>query len=151
MLIVRQKPQTGTWVLIIALIVSAGCAVYFRRAGQLRIARDSRTVLVFLVFFLLLTPLFKTYTLTIDGNAHTLSWSATRFGQEVSRTSFPASDLSSAEMESSRGDRRIVVILRNGSPVYPLGDMYFTGQDKQYVVLQAIRNLIAGRSMSGLN
>ena len=150
-LVVRQKPQTGAWFLSLVLIVSLACIVYFWRTRHHLGVNVSRIVLISALLLLPLTTLSETYILTVNGNSHILCWSAIRFGEEVSRTSLSASDLSSAEMESSRGDRRIVVILRDGSPVYPLGDGYVTGQDDQYVVVNAIRNLIAGRPVSGAN
>ena len=141
-LVAQQSPQTGAWFLNIALVLAAGFALLFWKRHQRQRAKFARTALYWLFLLRLLTPLYKTCQIRIDHNAHEISWTATRFGQQVSAESMPSSDIAAADLESSRGDRRIVVIRRDGTPVYPLGDMYLTGQTNQYVILTAIREMI---------
>ena len=140
-LVAVQTPQT--WGPIPALLsVVAGLfllRLLWTRQWKLAIVPG----LFLLVFFLLwLIPETPTFRVTLDLAGHSLTSEASKNGKVVSEFAVSAGDLSSAEMQSNRGARTIILIRKDGSLLYPLGKQKLQGEPDQYVILNAIRQFI---------
>ena len=96
-------------------------------------------IALFLVWVIVPGP---TYRITVDRAAGKVEWVTLKGGKEGSSDALAASDIASADMEFNRNARNIVIVRKDGSQSYPLGRQHFTGEPEQYVVLNAIRQLI---------
>ena len=95
------------------------------------------------VLFVFLAIPGSVYRITVDRSAGKVQWVTTKQGRETSSEEVAATDISSAELEFNRDARCIVLILKDGAQVYPLGRQHYSGEPEQYVVLAGIRQLIA--------
>lgn len=97
-----------------------------------------------LVLFGLLAALPKpaTYLLRIDVNGRVITSEGTLNGTLISSFAVNGSDLSAAELQSSREAADIVLVRQDGSLLFPLGEQKVQNEPDQYVVLTALRKAV---------
>ena len=89
-----------------------------------------------------LATAWPAYRMTLNRRSNTISWSAVKHNKQVSYDEVQVADVNSAQFEFNRDARCIVLVLKDGSPTYPLGRQHFSGEPQQYIVLNAIREVI---------
>ena len=138
-LIAEQSPPNSWFFGTISLVLLAGAAavaLYHRRWPLGLLFGLGALCMIWVV---LPGP---TYRITVDKAGGKVQWSTLKGGKETSTEAVPASDLSSADMEFNRDARNIVLLHKDGTQSYPLGRQHFSGEPEQYVVLNAIRQMI---------
>ena len=60
----------------------------------------------------------------------------------VSVAELRRSEMASSDMQFNRGDTRVVIVKKDGTVFYPLGEQYLQGYPQMYVVLNAIRQTL---------
>ncbi len=88
-------------------------------------------IFVVTLLWLVLLPEYPTYQMTLDRSAHSLTLRATRKGKLVSSFQVSTAELSSADMQFNRGARTIVLVRRDGSLLYPLGEQQLQDEPDQ--------------------
>ena len=139
-LVAEQSPPATLFFGVISALICGGVAgiAILHRKWVLGLILGALTVL-----FVFLAIPGSVYRITVDRSAGKVQWVTTKQGRETSSEEVAATDISSAELEFNRDARCIVLILKDGSQVYPLGRQHYSGEPEQYVVLDAIRQLIA--------
>ena len=85
----------------------------------------------------------STFRMTIDvSRSQITSDEISSRGRLIREQIFPASAIASADMQFNRGARTIVLIHRDGSQSFPLGEEFVQDEPDQYVVLNALRTAI---------
>ena len=102
----------------------------------------ARGALLLIGAFLLFLNRGVMYHMEIAQNDGELHYSEIDKGKVVSDSNLYLENISSADMQYRRQDARLVVILRDGRQVYPLGDDWVRQDPDQAVVLAAIRNAL---------
>ena len=138
-LIVVQQPQAESYTFwIILVVVLAACFIY-RRAWQLLFIPALLAVVIYSSSFI---GQKTTYRAEIDQETRQITSEQLEKDKIVSKTTIPASDLNSAEMQFNRGASRIVLVHRDGRQEFPLGEQHLQNEPDQYVVLNALRQAI---------
>ena len=140
-LVAEQKPQSVGPVPLILLVVAACVVCWLLWTKQWKLLVFP-CVLMLIICIPIVSSKHPTYHLTVNRPQHTITSQATVSGNQVSAFQVSAHDLNSAEMQFNRGARTIVLVRRNGSLLYPLGEQQLQDEPNQYVVLNAIRQMI---------
>lgn len=137
-LIAQQRPP-GDSITHFFVILLLGFAVYciWIRAWKLLFLPG-----VLLIVFLFPSGQRNTLQVDIDQQTGEIVCSESDKGKVISSTTVTASELTAAEMQFNRGARRIVLIHRDGHQTFPLGEAELQGEPDQYVILNALRQVI---------
>ncbi len=138
-LIAEQSPPNSWFFGTMSLVLLAGAAAFALRNRRWGLGVLFGLGALCMIWVVLPGP---TYRITIDKAGRTVQWATRKGGKETSTESVSAGDLSSADMEFNRDARNIVLLHKDGTQSYPLGRQHFSGEPEQYVVLNAIRQLI---------
>ena len=141
LMVAKQTPYTAGFIPYLFILLSAGFLIRFLWTRQFRAAVIPGLVLVF-VLSDFLTPVVPTYTLILNREKRTLTSEARVKNAVQAGFTVDAEDLNSAEMQFNRGATTIVLVRRDGSLLYPLGEQQLQDEPDQYVVLNAIRQMI---------
>ncbi len=139
MLIAEQSAPSTLVFGTISVVLCGGVAIY------MLLHRKWGLGLSLFFLTLALTLLAKpgpAYRITVDRSENKIEWETIRGGRQVSHSEVASADLASADMEFNRDSRCIVLIHKDGTQSYPLGRQHFSDEPEQYVVLNAIRQLI---------
>ena len=140
-LVALQQPQSTTgyivWV-VLGVVVVAGLAVSSRRWWVLVVA----VLLAALMIPWRSSQRNPAYKLVLDKTTGEITSITLRNGTPGETVSVPAKEISSAEMQFNRGATRIALVKRDGQILFPLGEQHLQGEQDQYVVLSAIREMI---------
>ena len=140
-LIAEQTPYNGYFLTYIAILFAAGFLIRYLWSRRFKLAALPGSIIIFLLLDFLM-PTIPTYTLTLNREARTINSEARVKNTVQSRFTVAASDLNSAEMQFNRGAITIVLVRRDGSLLYPLGEQQLQDEPDQYVVSNAIRKMI---------
>lgn len=140
-LIAEQHPQTAGFLIGVFTLACIGFAIYlvWTRAWTMLILPILGLALM---LFLSRIGQKTTYRVDIDQQTHQITSEQLKDGKVISTTTTPASDLTSAEMQFNRGARTIVLIHRDGHQSFPLGEEELQDEPDQYVILNALRQVI---------
>lgn len=139
-LIVVQQPQRENYIIWIVLLGVVVIVFGFQRMWQVALLIPAFfVVLLFLLSFLGQKTSFRA---EVDPQAHQIISEELSRDKIISKTIISTDDISSAEMQSNRGATRIVLLLHNGTQVFPLGQQHLQNEPDQYVVLTAMRQAI---------
>lgn len=140
-LVAVQTPYGASFLLVLGIIVALGFLAWFAFTRQWKLLLIPGVAL--LVFIgLARMPSVPTYRLQIDKADHRITSEARRGGTVVSSFTVSGADLSSADMQYNRGASTIVVLRRDGSQLYPLGEQQLQDEPDQSVVLTALRDVL---------
>lgn len=140
-----QTPYTASFLPVLGALVAAVFCAWFAYTRQWRLL--AIPVLALLVLGgLALIPRPPTFRLQVNRAAHQVTSEAQRGTAVVTSFSVAASDLSGADMQFNRGATTIVLIRKNGSLLYPLGEQHLQNEPDQYVVLNVLRDEISHSS-----
>lgn len=142
-LVAVQTPYGASFLLVLGVIVAIGFCGWFAFTRQWRLLVIPGIALLVLCG-LALIPSVPTYHLQIDKPGHRITSEARRGDAVVNSFTVNGSDLSSADMQYNRGASTIVLLRRDGSQLYPLGEQQLQDEPDQSVVLTALRDAIAG-------
>ena len=141
-LIAVQTATSLGWLYAIFITVAVAAAIWMVWTRQWRLLGVPALVIALFGFFALL-PKPPIYTLTIDFAANAVLSRATRGSADVSSFTVKGRDLSAADMQSNRGATAIALTRQDGSLLFPLGEEMLQNEPDQYVVLTALRKVIA--------
>ena len=141
-LLAVQTPYGASFLPVLGALVALGFCAWFAYSRQWRLLIIPALALVVLGG-LALIPRAPTYHLQVDRAAHQVTSEARRGEAVVTSFSVAAQDLSGADMQFNRGASTIVLIRRDGSLLFPLGEQQLQNEPDQYVVLNVLREEIA--------
>lgn len=139
-LVVVQQPQVNDNTIYIVVIMVLAVYFTYKRMWQFLLMPVFITAWLYLLSFVGQKTSFRA---EIDPDSHQIVSEELAKGKVVSKTIIHTSDISSAEMQFNRDATRIVLLLRNGTQVFPLGEQHLQDEPNQYVALTAIRQAIA--------
>ena len=133
----QQPPGHGALYLLIPLLLLVSILL-------VRVHAYKFLVIPAFLLLLVLLPSGQRNTLQVevDQRSRRIILSEMEKQTILSSSTLDAVDLASAEMQSNRGARRIVLIARDGHQIFPLGEEELQGADDQYVILNALRQVI---------
>lgn len=136
----------GSFDTVYALILIPGLIFFVFLTWKLFTVKRWVGILVGVVFLLvgliISSTIFTGYRMEIDRSNNSLIYSELNSkGESISPKTVELSSVERADMEFNRTQRRIVVSLKNGSQVFPLGDG-FSYEDSQFKALDLIRQYI---------
>jgi len=145
-LVAEQRPQSVGFLLVIGTLLMLALAFYFVRSR-------AWTMLVLpglgllILFGLSLIGQKTTFRIQVDESGHQIVSQELKGDKVISTVTTPSSDIASAEMQSNRGARKIVLIHRDGHQSFPLGEQELQDEPDQYVILNALRAAIGQNSL----
>lgn len=144
-LVAVQTPYSASFLSVLGIVVALGFCAWFAYTRQWRLLIIP--ALALLVFWgLTLIPSAPTYHLQVDRVGHRVISEARRGDAVVTSFSVDTIELSGADMQFNRGASTIVLIRKDGSLLYPLGEQQLQNEPDQYVVLNVLRSVIADSS-----
>ena len=140
-LVAEQRPQNINFLLLLFGFAIVAAVIFIVRVHAYKMLLLPGC-LTLLLLFLANVGEKVTYRVTVDQASHTITSDQIKGGKVVGSAALPASDLTSAEMQFNRGARTIVLIGRDGSQHFPLGEAQVQDEPDQYVILNALREAI---------
>ena len=142
MLTADQTPYSASFLPAFGIVVALGFSAWLAYTRQWRLLIIPALALTVLEA-LALMPSAPTYHLQVDRAAHSVTSEERRKDVVVSSFSVSANELSGADMQFNRGASTIVLIRKDGSLLFPLGEQQLQDEPDQYVVLNVLRDVIA--------
>ena len=136
-----QTAYSSSWLLGLAIIVAAGFSIWLIRARQWKLLIIPAAAL-FVFGLLALMPKAPTYHLVVNLDDGQIRSEAKRGDRVVSSFVVSTHELSGADMQFNRGATTIVLIRKDGSLLFPLGEQQLQNEPDQYVVLNVLRTAI---------
>lgn len=139
--IAEQRPQNINFLLAIFTLCMLGLAFQYVRARAWS-SLSLPAIVLLAVFGLSFIGPKTTLRIHVDEAAHQVVYQELKGDKVLSTVTTPFSDISSVEMESNRGARKIVLIHRDGHQSFPLGEEALQDEPDQYVILNTMRQAI---------
>ena len=140
-LVATQTPYSASFLPVLGIVVALGLGAWYAFTRKWRMLFIPALALLVLGGLMLL-PRYPTFHLQVDQATRTIASEGKRGDTVVRAFTVQGDELSGADMQFNRGASTIVLIRRDGSLLYPLGEQQLQDEPDQYVVLNALRAAI---------